>query len=53
MLPTATAFIPRLIRANSDEIEWSWYRLLLCNCQHWAELVVNGLDNRRADCRRP
>ncbi|MCY4057607.1 MAG: hypothetical protein OXG44_06370 [Gammaproteobacteria bacterium] len=34
------------IRADSKDIEWNWYRLPLCNCQHWAELVVNGEDNR-------
>lgn len=41
------------IRADSGQIQWNWYHLLLCNCQHWAELVVNGVDNRRDDCRRP
>ena len=40
------------IRADSASIEWNWYHLPLCNCQHWAELVVNGVDNRPDDCRR-
>lgn len=38
------------IRDDVDRIVWHRYHLLLCNCQHWAERVVDGVDRRPPGC---